>query len=58
MIGRCGNPKMDDKGYAMVMVDMTKRNYYRRYLNDPFPLESVIELLLILSAYTCSCSSI
>jgi activating signal cointegrator complex subunit 3 len=48
MIGRCGNPKLDDKGQALVLVDMTKRNYYRRYLNDPFPLESVYFLRFIL----------
>ena len=40
MIGRAGRPQYNDKGYACVYVEKTKKNFYRKYLNDPFPIES------------------
>lgn len=40
MIGRAGRPQYDTKGVAVVYCEQTKKNFYRRYLNDPFPIES------------------
>lgn len=40
MIGRAGRPQFDTKGVAVVYCEQTKKNFYRRYLNDPFPIES------------------
>lgn len=40
MIGRAGRPQYDDKGIACVYVEQAKKNFYRQYLNDPFPIES------------------
>ena len=40
MVGRAGRPQYNDKGYACVYVEKSKKNFYRKYLNDPFPLES------------------
>lgn len=40
MIGRAGRPQFDDKGIACVFVEQSKKNFYRKYLNDPFPIES------------------
>lgn len=40
MIGRAGRPQFDDKGVACVFVEQSKKNFYRKYLNDPFPIES------------------
>lgn len=40
MIGRAGRPQFDDKGVAMVYVESSKKNFYRKFLNDPFPIES------------------
>ena len=40
MIGRAGRPEFDDKGVACVFVEQSKKNFYRKYLNDPFPSES------------------
>ena len=40
MVGRAGRPQYNDKGIACVYVDKTKKNFYRKYLNDPFPIES------------------
>jgi len=40
MIGRAGRPQFDDKGVACIFVQQSKKNFYRKYLNDPFPIES------------------
>lgn len=40
MVGRAGRPQFNDKGFACVYVEKTKKNFYRKYLNDPFPIES------------------
>ncbi len=40
MIGRAGRPGFDDRGVACVFVEQSKKNFYRKYLNDPFPIES------------------
>ena len=40
MIGRAGRPQFDTKGIACVFVEQSKKNFYRKYLNDPFPIES------------------
>ena len=47
MIGRAGRPGYDDKGVACVFVEQSKKNFYRRYLNDPFPIESSLTENLI-----------
>jgi activating signal cointegrator complex subunit 3 len=41
MIGRAGRPQFDTFGVACVFVEASKKNFYRKYLNDPFPVESV-----------------
>ena len=38
MICRAGRPQYDDKGVAMVYVENSKKNFYRKFLNDPFPI--------------------
>jgi activating signal cointegrator complex subunit 3 len=40
MIGRAGRPQFNDKGVACVFVEKDKKSFYRKYLNDPFPIES------------------
>lgn len=40
MIGRAGRPQFNDKGYACVYVEKSKKNFYRKYLNEAFPIES------------------
>jgi activating signal cointegrator complex subunit 3 len=40
MVGRAGRPQFNDKGFACVYVEKSKKNFYRKYLNDPFPIES------------------
>lgn len=40
MIGRAGRPGFDDHGIACVMVSEEKKNFYKKFLYEPFPVES------------------
>lgn len=40
MMGRAGRPQFDDHGVAVVLVHEPKKNFYRRFLYEPFPVES------------------
>ena len=40
MIGRAGRPGMDDHGVACIMVQEEKKNFYKKFLYEPFPVES------------------
>lgn len=40
MIGRAGRPQFDTKGVAVVYCEQSRKMFYRKYLNDPFPIES------------------
>uniref|UniRef100_A0A914I9P9 Activating signal cointegrator 1 complex subunit 3 n=2 Tax=Globodera TaxID=31242 RepID=A0A914I9P9_GLORO len=40
MIGRAGRPQFDTSAVAVVFVQDTKKNFYKRFLYEPFPLES------------------
>lgn len=40
MIGRAGRPQFDDCGIACVFVSEEKKNFYQKFLYEPFPVES------------------
>ncbi|KAJ8967760.1 hypothetical protein NQ314_002643 [Rhamnusium bicolor] len=40
MVGRAGRPQFDTTGVACVMVQENKKNFYRKFLFEPFPVES------------------
>lgn len=40
MIGRAGRPGHDDQGIACVFVSEEKKNFYKKFLYEPFPVES------------------
>lgn len=40
MIGRAGRPQFDDSGVAVVLVQDIKKNFYKKFLYEPFPVES------------------
>jgi len=40
MMGRAGRPQFDDHAVSVVMVHEPKKNFYRRFLYEPFPVES------------------
>jgi len=42
MMGRAGRPQFDTKGVAVVMVEEGKKNFYKKFLYDPFPVESCL----------------
>lgn len=39
-VGRAGRPQFDTTGVACVMVQENKKNFYRKFLFEPFPVES------------------
>ncbi|VDL92079.1 unnamed protein product [Schistocephalus solidus] len=49
MMGRAGRPQFDNEGKAVVMVQDTKKAFYKRFLYEPFPVESC--LLQVLADY-------
>ena len=40
MMGRSGRPGFDEKGVAMIFVAEALKNFYKRFLYEPFPVES------------------
>eukprot|EP00930_Biecheleria_cincta_P022697 TRINITY_DN16541_c0_g2_i1.p1 TRINITY_DN16541_c0_g2~~TRINITY_DN16541_c0_g2_i1.p1 ORF type:complete len:2306 (+),score=474.18 TRINITY_DN16541_c0_g2_i1:62-6919(+) len=40
MMGRAGRPQFDNEARAVVMVHEPKKNFYRRFIYEPFPVES------------------
>ncbi|CAN0468298.1 unnamed protein product [Ascophyllum nodosum] len=40
MIGRAGRPQFDDHAVACILVHEPKKNFYKKFLYEPFPVES------------------
>jgi len=40
MMGRAGRPQFDDSGVAMIFVEETLKDFYKKFLYEPFPVES------------------
>ena len=40
MMGRAGRPQFDDEGVAVILVHNIKKSFYRKFLYEPFPVES------------------
>lgn len=40
MMGRAGRPQYDDHGVAVVMVHEPMKSFYKKFLYEPFPVES------------------
>jgi activating signal cointegrator complex subunit 3 len=40
MMGRAGRPQFDTSGKAVILVHQPKKNFYRKFLYQPFPVES------------------
>ncbi|CAH2054677.1 unnamed protein product, partial [Iphiclides podalirius] len=46
MMGRAGRPQFDNEGVAVVLVHDQKKNFYKKFLYEPFPVESsLLEVL-------------
>lgn len=46
MMGRAGRPQFDNEGVACVFVHDVKKNFYKKFLYDPFPVESSLLAVL------------
>ena len=46
MMGRAGRPQFDDSGVAVVLVHDVKKNFYKKFLYEPFPVESSLLAVL------------
>jgi activating signal cointegrator complex subunit 3 len=46
MIGRAGRPQFDNEGIACVYVHDVKKNFYKKFLYEPFPVESSLLAVL------------
>ena len=40
MMGRAGRPQFDDQGVAVILVHDAKKHFYKKFLYEPFPVES------------------
>ncbi|KAJ3152645.1 activating signal cointegrator 1 complex subunit [Geranomyces variabilis] len=46
MMGRAGRPQFDDSGVARILVQDVKKNFYKKFLHEPFPVESSLHTCL------------
>eukprot|EP00736_Rhodelphis_marinus_P006135 Rmarinus@m.26158 len=46
MIGRAGRPQFDNEGIACILAEESKKNFYKKFLHEPFPVESSLPGLL------------
>ena len=46
MIGRAGRPQYDEEAVACLFVKQDKKNFYKKFLYEPFPLESSLHKML------------
>ena len=53
MMGRAGRPQFDDEGVACILVHEPKKQFYRKFLYEPFPVES--HLLVRPPTVACCC---
>lgn len=40
MMGRAGRPQFDNHGVAVILVHEPKKSFYKKFLYEPFPVES------------------
>lgn len=40
MMGRAGRPQYDEHGVAVILVHDIKKHFYKKFLYEPFPVES------------------
>jgi activating signal cointegrator complex subunit 3 len=47
MIGRAGRPQFDNTATAVVLVHAPKKGFYRKFMYEPFPVESALHEQLV-----------
>lgn len=45
-MGRAGRPQFDREGVAKIFVQDSKKEFYKKFLHEPFPVESSLHLVL------------
>ena len=46
MMGRAGRPQFDTAGVASILVHEPKKQFYKKFLYEPFPVESSLHGVL------------
>lgn len=46
MMGRAGRPNLDASGRCVILCHASKKDYYKKFLFEPLPIESHLELAL------------
>ena len=46
MMGRAGRPQFDTRGISVILVHEAKKDFYKKFLYEPFPVESQLRLQL------------
>lgn len=46
MMGRAGRPQFDNTGISRVFVQDSKKNFFKKFLHEPFPVESSLHKFL------------
>ncbi|KAI8983869.1 Sec63 Brl domain-containing protein [Pilobolus umbonatus] len=46
MMGRAGRPQFDNTGISRVFVQDSKKNFFKKFLHEPFPVESSLHKCL------------
>lgn len=47
MMGRAGRPQFDTQGVSVILVHEPKKNFYKKFLYEPFPVESQLKGQLV-----------
>jgi len=47
MMGRAGRPQFDDEGVAVILVHDVKKHFYKKFIYEPFPVESWYSVSLV-----------
>ena len=55
MMGRAGRPQFDANGVAVIFVQDTKKHFYKKFLYEPFPVES---RLVCVCVFVCVCARV
>ena len=57
MMGRAGRPQYDKHGVAVIMVHEPKKSFYKKFLYEPFPVESSLhgQVCVLSNPLCCMC---
>jgi replicative superfamily II helicase len=47
MLGRAGRPQFDTHGVGVILAHEPKKNFYRKFLYEPFPVESKLMVCVV-----------